>query len=214
MTHPIILAARAAIKELTTEEAKVFFKATALEHSMLTMFYFLEAVYWTVEAGRLTRCFVDSFNPPPAPEAVKIAGLLCPAQDDSPITTAAVITNQQKLEQHIVKTLQGIYDHEFCTEIGSMDCDSAQPIVEQVDEPGEGVLLLPSGSPEPSDSDSVPTRQRKSRGATATSNGRQSSNKSDSQSRVSGTGDRVQGKRHKKNAVVQAGNSVDELSGV
>jgi hypothetical protein len=110
MTHPIVLAAKAAYGELTNAEAKSFFKSTALEHSMLTMFYFLEAVYWTVEAGRITRRFLDSFSTP-APEAVTIAGLLCPAQDEPPITTEAVVTNQQKLEQQIINTIKGIYDN-------------------------------------------------------------------------------------------------------
>ena len=109
MTHPIILAARAAYGELTTEESKAFFKSTALEHSMLTLFYLLEAVYWTVEAGRITRRFLDSFTTP-EPEAVTIAGYLMPAQDEPPITTQAVVTNQQKLENHITQTLRGKYN--------------------------------------------------------------------------------------------------------
>jgi hypothetical protein len=109
MTHPIILAAKAAYGELTNEEAKAFFKSTALSHTLLVAFYCMEAVYWTVEAGRLMRTFVDSFSTP-EPEAVQIAGLLCPAKE-SPITTQAIATNQQKLEQHITQTIRGIYDN-------------------------------------------------------------------------------------------------------
>jgi hypothetical protein len=112
MKHPIALAAKAAYVELTTVEAKSFFKSTAVEHSLLTMFYFLEAVYWTIEAGRITRGFVDSFSVPEE-STTTIAGLLCPAQDIPPITTEAVVvqSNQQKLEQHITQTLREIQDH-------------------------------------------------------------------------------------------------------
>jgi hypothetical protein len=143
MTHPIVLAAKAAYGELTNEEAKAFFKATALSHTLLVAFYALEAVYWTVEAGRITRRFLDSFNPPPASEAVTIAGLLCPAQDEPPITTEAVVTNQQKLEQHIINTIKGIYDNvesnQESDEVGSQSSGQAtvgvgqEPIPDQTD---------------------------------------------------------------------------------
>jgi hypothetical protein len=123
MTHPIILAAKAAYGELTTEEAKAFFKATALSHTLLVAFYCMEAVYWTVEAGRITRRFVDSFSTP-EPEAVQIAGLLCPAKE-SPITTQEIATNQQKLEQHITNTIRGIHNVQSNQESDEVGNDSS-----------------------------------------------------------------------------------------
>jgi hypothetical protein len=109
--NPWINAAKAAKAELVSEEAIAFLKATALSHTLLVAFYALEAVYWTVEAGRITRGFVDSFSTPKSSQET-IAGLLCPAQDIPPITTkAVVISNQQKLEQHITNTIKGIYNN-------------------------------------------------------------------------------------------------------
>jgi hypothetical protein len=185
MKHPIALAAKAAYVELTTVEAKSFFKSTAVEHSLLTMFYFLEAVHWTVEAGRITRSFVDSFSTQEA-----IAGLLCPAEDEPPITTEAVVTNQQKLEQQITNTLREIQNNVQISEVSM-----------EVHEESSEVSMEPISEPIPSKADThqtepVPTRTRKPR---ATSGDRgQSSNKPNPEGRVSGTGSRVQGKRHTK----------------
>jgi hypothetical protein len=125
MTHPIILAAKAAYGELTTEEAKAFFKATALSHTLLVAFYCMEAVYWTVEAGRITRRFVDSFSTPEPEAPVIIAGYLMPAKDEPPITTAAVVTNQQKLEQHITNTIRGIHNVQSNQESDEVGNDSS-----------------------------------------------------------------------------------------
>jgi hypothetical protein len=110
--NPWINAAKAAKAEIVSEEAIAFLKATALSHTLLVAFYALEAVYWTVEAGRITRSFVDSFSTSEGSKTT-IAGLLCPAQDIPPITTEAVViqSNQQKLEQQITNTLREIQDN-------------------------------------------------------------------------------------------------------
>jgi hypothetical protein len=159
MTHPIILAAKAAYGELTKEEAKAFFKATALSHTLLVAFYALETVYWTVEAGRITRSFVDSFSTP-EPEAVQIAGLLCPAKE-SPITTQAVVSNQQKLEQHITQTLRDKYNvqsNQESDEVG--DDTNGQAIV------GVGKEPIPDQTnTHPQATKAVSTRTRKPRAA-------------------------------------------------
>jgi hypothetical protein len=191
--NPWINAAKAAKAEIVSEEAIAFLKATALSHTLLVAFYALEAVYWTVEAGRITRGFVDSFSTPEESQET-IAGLLCPAQDIPPITTEAVVvqSNQQKLEQHITNTIKGIYDHVQISEV-SME-------VHQIS--GE-VSLEPIPEPIPSQSDdhqktekAVPTRTRKPRASSGDRG--QSSNKPNPEGRVSGTGSRVQGKRHTK----------------
>jgi hypothetical protein len=156
MKHPIALAAKAAYVELTTVEAKSFFKSTAVEHSLLTMFYFLEAVYWTVEAGRITRSFVDSFSTP-KPSTTTIAGLLCPAQDIPPITTEAVVTNQQKLEQQILANIKGIYDNVQISEV-SMEVYQISSEV--------GLEPIPEHVPSEADdhqTQPVPTRKQKPR---------------------------------------------------
>jgi hypothetical protein len=156
MKHPIALAAKAAYVELTTVEAKSFFKSTAVEHSLLTMFYFLEAVYWTVEAGRITRSFVDSFSTP-KPSTTTIAGLLCPAQDIPPITTEAVVTNQQKLEQQILANIKGIYDNVQISEV-SMEVHQISSEV--------GLEPIPEHVPSEADdhqTQPVPTRKQKPR---------------------------------------------------
>jgi hypothetical protein len=162
MTHPIVLAAKAAYGELTNEEAKAFFKSTAISHTLLVAFYCMEAVYWTVEAGRLMRTFVDSFSTPEeAPTApVVIAGLLCPAKE-SPITTQAIATNQQKLEQHITQTLRDKYNvqsNQESDEVGSQS--SGQATVEPLQEP------VPSEAhSHPQATKAVSTRPRKPRAA-------------------------------------------------
>jgi hypothetical protein len=140
--NPWINAAKAVHAEIVSDEAIAFYKATALSHTLMVAFYALEAVYWTVEAGRITRRFLDSFSTP-AHEAVTIAGLLCPAQDEPPITTEAVVTNQQKLEQHITQTLRGIYDNvesnQESDEVGSQSSGQTtlgvgqEPIPDQTD---------------------------------------------------------------------------------
>jgi hypothetical protein len=159
---------------LTTDEAKSFFAATALEHSMLTFFYILEAVYWTVEAGRITRNFVDSFSTPKT-EAVEdevtvIAGLLAPAEETAPITTeAVVVSNQQKLEQQLSKTIREIHEvtkniEGFYDNVQSNQ-DSVQLGEETNHPPLEEISVLPVRGVE-ADQDQtqpVPTRTRKPR---------------------------------------------------
>jgi hypothetical protein len=197
MKHPIALAAKAAYVELTTVEAKSFFKSTAVEHSLLTMFYFLEAVYWTVEAGRITRGFVDSFSTP-KPSTTTIAGLLCPAQDIPPITTEAVViqSNQQKLEQQITNTLREIQDNVK----SNQESDEVSMEVHQISSE-VGLEPIPEHVPSEADDhqkteEAVPTRTRKPRAFSG--NRGQSSNKPNPEGRVSGTGSRVQGERHTK----------------
>lgn len=196
MTHPIVLAAKAAWGELTTEEAKAFFKSTAVCHTLLVAFYALEAVHWTVEAGRLTRRFVDSFNsmPQEAPTAeVVIAGLLMPASVQTPpITTEAVLSNQQKLNGFIAKGIQDyVQSNQESDQVGQESSSEALQ---------EPVLLQPD--PHQKTKEAATPRQRKPRGSTASGNGGQSSNKPNPEGRVSGTGSRVQRKRHTENADV------------
>ena len=193
MTHPIVLAAKAAWGELTTEEAKAFFKSTAVCHTLLVAYYALETVHWTVEAGRLTRRFVDSFNSMPQ-EAPTIAGLLPPTKDELPITTAAIVTNQQKLEQHIIQTLQDKFNVQSNQESDQVGQESSSEALQ------EPVLLQPD--PHQKTKEAATPRQRKPRGSTASGNGGQSSNKPNPESGVSRTGSRVQGKRHTENADV------------
>jgi hypothetical protein len=159
MKHPIALAAKAAYVELTTVEAKSFFKSTAVEHSLLTMFYFLEAVYWTVEAGRITRSFVDSFSTPKSSQET-IAGLLCPAKEEPPITTEAVVSNQQKLEQQILTNIKGIYDN--VQKISEVSMEESQISGEESLEPISE--LIPSEADDHQKTEkAVPTRNPKPR---------------------------------------------------
>jgi hypothetical protein len=193
--NPWINAAKAAKAEIVSEEAIAFLKATALSHTLLVAFYALESVYWTVEAGRITRSFVDSFSTPEESQET-IAGLLCPAQDIPPITTEAVViqSNQQKLEQQITNTLREIQDN----------VKSNQKSIEvsmEVHSENSEVSLEPISEPIPSKADDhqtqpVPTRTRKPRASSG--NRGQSSNKPNPEGRVLGTGSRVQGKRHTK----------------
>jgi hypothetical protein len=189
--NPWINAAKAAKAEIVSEEAIAFLKATALSHTLLVAFYALEAVYWTVEAGRITRSFVDSFSTPEE-STTTIAGLLCPAQDIPPITTEAVVvqSNQQKLEQHITNTIKGIYDNAQISEV-SMEVHqiSGEVSLEPISEPISNQADIDQTQP-------VPTRAKKPRASSG--NRGQSSNKPNPEGRVSGTGSRVQGKRHTK----------------
>jgi hypothetical protein len=109
--NPFILAAKAAHAELSSETAKSFFKDTALQHIGLVVFYIAEAILYTVEAGKMTRALVNSWR---TLETVstkpKTAGLLPPATLTSPLTTSATEANEQKLQQHIITTIKGIYD--------------------------------------------------------------------------------------------------------
>jgi hypothetical protein len=156
--NPWINAAKAAKAELVSEEAIAFLKATALSHTLLVAFYALETVYWTVEAGRITRSFVDSFSTP-KPSTTTIAGLLCPAQDEPPITTEAVViqSNQQKLEQHITNTIKGIYDNVQISEV-SMEVHgiSSEISLEPIPEPIPSQADINQTQP-------VPTRKQKPR---------------------------------------------------
>jgi hypothetical protein len=158
--NPWINAAKAAKAEIVSEEAIAFLKATALSHTLLVAFYALEAVYWTVEAGRITRSFVDSFSTPEESQET-IAGLLCPAQDIPPITTEAVVTNQQKLEQQITNTLRDNQDNvksnqksiEVSMEVHSESSEvSLEPIPEHVPSEADDHQTQP-----------VPTRKQKPR---------------------------------------------------
>jgi hypothetical protein len=154
--NPWINAAKAAKAEIVTEEAIAFLKATALSHTLLVAFYWLEAVYWTVEAGRITRSFVDSFSTP-NPSTTTIAGLLCPAKDEPPITTEAVVTNQQKLEQQILTNIKGIYDNVQFSEV-SMEVHeiSSEVSLEAIPEPIPSKADVDQAQP-------VPARSRKPR---------------------------------------------------
>jgi hypothetical protein len=156
--NPWINAAKAAKAELVSEEAIAFLKATALSHTLLVALYALETVYWTVEGGRLMRTFVDSFSTPEESQET-ISGLLCPAQDIPPITTEAVVTNQQKLEQQILANIKGIYDNVQISEVSM-----------EVHEKSSEIGLEPIPEPIPSQADdcqkteeAVPTRTRKPR---------------------------------------------------
>jgi hypothetical protein len=156
--NPWINAAKAAKAEIVSEEAIAFLKATALSHTLLVAFYTLEAVYWTVEAGRTTRSFVDSFSTPEE-GTTTISGLLCPAQDIPPIATEVVVvqSNQQKLEQQILTNIKGIYDNVQISEVSM-----------EVHEESSEVSLEPISEPIPSQADidqtqPVPTRKQKPR---------------------------------------------------
>jgi hypothetical protein len=117
MTHPVVRAARAAGAELTSESAQKFFRDVAIAHTLMTAYYLFEFCCDTYEAGQKTRAWVEqrrAKGEPPA-EAWTCAGLLSAApeiEQQAIATLAAVVvkTNQQKLEDQITKTIQGIYN--------------------------------------------------------------------------------------------------------
>lgn len=115
--HPVTLAAKAAIAELTSESAKEFFRDIAIAHTLMTVFYLFEFCCDTYEAGQKTRVWVEqrrTKSEPPA-EAWICAGLLSAAPEEKQQAIATMLpveikTNQQKLEDQIIKSIQGIYN--------------------------------------------------------------------------------------------------------
>lgn len=143
--NPWISAAKAAFAEVSSEDAKAFYKETAIAHTFWAMFTMLDMVYYTVEAGRKTREFINTWGiEVPSGEATtteevetEIAGYLTPAVDEPPVTTEAVITNQQKLETQITNTLREIYEnveiHQDGTELHQVsDTEIVEPLQEPV----------------------------------------------------------------------------------
>jgi hypothetical protein len=182
--NPWINAVKAAKNELASDAALEFYKETSSEHFWMMIFALLDIVYWTVESGRLAREFVDSFSTPEPEAETIIAGLLAPAEDIQPITTSAVViqTNQERLEQQITQTIKGIYDNVQISE-NSVQLGEAtnQAPLEEAPQLLSGRVDAHQDQTQP-----VPTRTRKPRAST--SDGGQSSNKSQPKSRVSGKG--------------------------
>lgn len=181
--NPWINAVKAAKNELASDAALDFFKETSSEHFWMMIFAMLDIVYWTVESGRLAREFVDSFSTPEPEAETIIAGLLAPAEETAPITTeASLVSNQQKLEQQITQTIKGIYDNvETNQSSAQLGEESNQAPLEEVPQLLSGRVDVNQSKEQP-----VPTRTRKPRAST--SDGGQSSNKSQPKSRVSGKG--------------------------